>query len=553
MLTLTRKFTTSLLVDVNADGFPDLVLGTDYYNGNADNIVLLNDGSGDFTKRPEVKLPRSVFGANQSSQDIVAHDVNGDGRIDLIICGTQGEPGYVGRFLQILINNGDGTFRDESSTRLIGSSSKSTGAWNRFIRLADLNGDGALDIVLNINQGYSGESVDMIWLNDGRGRYTGISSTVLADRLADVEVIDVDEDGCPDLVEVTAFEGFLQYRVFYNRTPFKALSRRAANDLDGVGKSAVVVANTQNQIQAGRLVNNQLQWSALTSAPIGFRPLGLFDLQGNGKSDLPMLNLTQGDRGDAVVWPDFQQSSAITLRQVRTLWRVDAVGDLDGDGKGDLVWRFTGNSGNIDDTGVSYVWFTDGAGVTQVRKRGGAPLDWTLLGAADLNGDGADDMLYVSPANAMRALMATPNRTCANLSAGSLPTGTTALRLGDFSGNRRGDVLALGPQNDVKLYMLNAVGVDLPPFGGAPDDPNASCTSGGSRVVAQTVKSLGTIGQGWRYLASGDFDGNGLLDVAWLQPNGAIALWLMNLGEGTPTVIVNAGSLPAGYSAHPLH
>ncbi|MFY8064529.1 MAG: FG-GAP repeat domain-containing protein, partial [Usitatibacteraceae bacterium] len=116
------------------------------------NIVLLNDGSGDFTKRPEVKLPRSVFGANQSSQDIVAHDVNGDGRIDLIICGTQGEPGYVGRFLQILINNGDGTFRDESSTRLIGSSSKSTGAWNRFIRLADLNGDGVLDIVLNINK-----------------------------------------------------------------------------------------------------------------------------------------------------------------------------------------------------------------------------------------------------------------------------------------------------------------------------------------------------------------------------------------------------------------
>lgn len=57
MLTLTRKFTTSLLVDVNADGFPDLVLGTDYYNGNADNIVLLNDGSGDFTKRPKLSFP----------------------------------------------------------------------------------------------------------------------------------------------------------------------------------------------------------------------------------------------------------------------------------------------------------------------------------------------------------------------------------------------------------------------------------------------------------------------------------------------------------------
>ena len=553
MLSLGRKFVSSLLVDVNGDGFPDLVLGTDHDGGNADNTILLNDGTGDFTKRAEVKLPPSVFGANQNTMDIVAHDVNGDGKVDLIICGTQAEPFYAGRYLQILVNNGDGTFRDETSTRLSGNSSKSTGAWYRFVRLADMNGDGALDIVMNINQLYNGESADMIWLNDGRGRFTGIASTVLTDRLADVEVIDVDEDGRPDLVEVTGFEGFLQYRVFYNRTPFKALSRRAANDLDGNGRSALVVSNTQGQVQAGRLVNNQLQWSTAATVPKGMRLLGLFDAQGNGKSDLPMLNLTQGDRGDAVVWPDFQSSSPTTLRQVRTLWRVDAVGDLDGDGKGDLVWRFTGNSGNIDDTGVSYVWFTDGAGVTQVRKRGGAPLDWTLLGAADLNGDGADDMVYVSPANAMRALMATPGRTCANLSAGSLPAGSTALRLGDFSGNRRGDVLALNAQNEVKLYMLSAVGIELPPFGGAPDDPNASCTPGGSRLLAQTVKSLGAIGSGWRYLASGDFDGNGLLDVAWLQPNGAIALWLMNLGDANPTVLANAGSLPAGYSAHPLH
>jgi hypothetical protein len=540
-------------VDVNGDGSPDLVLGTDHDGGNADNIVLLNDGTGDFTKRVEVKLPRSNFGANQNTMDIVAHDVNGDGKPDLIICGTGAEPFYVGRFLQILIGNGDGTFRDESGSRLVGAPYKTTGAWNRFIRMTDLNGDGATDIVLNIDQGYTSEVIDMIWLNDGSGRYSAVQSTALAAQLGPVEVMDVDEDGRPDLVEVTGYQGYLQYRVFFNRTPFKALSRRAVNDVDGLGKSALITSNAQGQLQAGRLVNGQLQWSSLVSVPTGFRLLGLFDLQGNGKSDLPLLNLTQGDRGDAVVWPDLQQSSAVTLRQVRTLWRVDATGDLDGDGRGDIVWRFTGNSGNIDDTGVSYVWFTDGSAVTQVRKRGGAPLDWTLLGAADLNGDGADDMLYVSPGNALRALMATPGRTCANISAGALPAGASALRLADFSGNRRGDVLTVNQQNEVRVYMLSAVGVDLPPYTGAADDPNASCTPGGSRAAAQTTKLLGVAGTGWRYLASGDFDGNGIVDIAWLQPNGTIALWLLGTGDAAPSVIPNAGVLPAGYAAHPLH
>ena len=71
--------------------------------------------------------------------------------------------------------------------------------------------------------------------------------------------------------------------------------------------------------------------------------------------------------------------------------------DLDGDGSGDLVWRY--RTPGTDDSGVSYVWFTDGNNVSQVRKRGGAPLDWALLGARDVNGDGAADMIYLSADN----------------------------------------------------------------------------------------------------------------------------------------------------------
>jgi hypothetical protein len=198
---------------------------------------------------------------------------------------------------------------------------------------------------------------------------------------------------------------------------------------------------------------------------------------------------------------------------------------------------------------VSYIWFSDGAGITQVRKRGGAPLDWTLLGARDLNADGAADMIYVSPAGAVRALMATPNRTCANLSAGNLPAGFSALRLGDFTGNTRGDILARNATSgEVRILSLDAFGLTLPAYTGAPDDPNASCT-GSSLVVTQKSTTLPlNAAAGWTYYASGDFDGNGIHDVVWKRPDNTLTVWLMQRNGAAPQVIDNAGAAPAGYS-----
>ena len=326
------------------------------------------------------------------------------------------------------------------------------------------------------------------------------------------------------------------------------LSKRGGIDLDGSGKSAIIVRSLSGQLRAGRMVNNNFQWSNLSDPGTNFSLQGTVDFAGNGKSDLTMLNLTQGDRGDAVVWRDFMSSSSTILRKVRTLWRVDAVGDLDGDGFGDLVWRFTGNSGNIDDTGVSYIWFTDGTGVTQVRKRGGAPLNWTLLGAADINADGAADMVYISPNNVVRVLMATPNRTCANISGGNLPAGFTPLHLADFSGQKRGDILARkNSTGQVQIISLNATGLVLPLFAGSPDDQNASCT-GTALQATQSVYYPGTVDPSWTFYATGDFNGDGIFDVVWQRPDGTLTLWLMNAGGASPTVIANAGTAPAGFT-----
>jgi hypothetical protein len=173
-----------------------------------------------------------------------------------------------------------------------------------------------------------------------------------------------------------------------------------------------------------------------------------------------------------------------------------------------------------------------------------------MLGAMDLNGDGAADMLYLSPAGQLRALMATPGRTCANLSAGAVPAGFSVLKFADFSGSRRGDLLIRDAAGNTQLLSLSASGVILPTYTGDPDDQNASCTSS-TQTVANCPIVLPASNPTWSFYASGDLNGDGIVDIIWLQPDGTLSVWLMN-SNGVPTVVQNAGSASSGYVPVPL-
>ncbi len=327
--------------------------------------------------------------------------------------------------------------------------------------------------------------------------------------------------------------------------PLTPLSTRGGIDLDGNNRGAIVLRSAGSQMLAGRLVNNQFQFTPLADPGASFRVVGIGDFDGNGKSDLAFQNITQGEFGDVKIWKDFSSANEVFWRQVKQVWDVQAVGNLDGDSFGDLVWRYVATDPR--DTGVSYVWFTNGNAVTQVRKRGGAPLNWTLLGAMDINGDGAADMIYISPDGLVRALMAMPNRTCANFLINNMTPGFAALKLADFTGNRRGDMLLHNPSTgNISMFSLNASGLPLPPPSTDPDNPNASCTGTTTSVVV-TVFGFPQIDPAWRFFASGDFNGDGTADVVWVRPNGTLTVWLMNPNGATPTVIDNAGTAPGGY------
>jgi hypothetical protein len=186
-------YTTSEFVDVNTDTFPDLILGDagDDLEGGPDSLVLLNDGTGHFSILANA-IPSKPFSDTDSAMDIDAADINGDGYQDLFIAFTKWE--YAGRYIQILINNQDGTFSDETSTRL--PQSDNYDPWIKWVYLLDLDMDGHLDIVATSVGGQE----PLFYLNNGDGTFRPLPNVFNIGKDDLFTFLDLDQDGYLDVL-----------------------------------------------------------------------------------------------------------------------------------------------------------------------------------------------------------------------------------------------------------------------------------------------------------------------------------------------------------------
>jgi hypothetical protein len=192
-----NRYTSSLFVDVNGDGKLDLVLGAEDHTPSS--VVLLNDGAGHFHVLPNA-LPPKPFVANAIALDIASLEINGDTHPDLLIAFTKGDPFYVGRWIQVLINNGNGTFRDETATRL--PQFDNNNAWPIFLEPLDLDRTGTLDFVVHL--GGDGEPPPF-YLSGPNGTFHSAAVAVPPGRLW--AFVDTNGDNQPDLVTVDPSSG----------------------------------------------------------------------------------------------------------------------------------------------------------------------------------------------------------------------------------------------------------------------------------------------------------------------------------------------------------
>lgn len=163
--------TFSGLVDVDADGDLDLILGA-WDGGTAlkTNTILLNDGHGDFTQAAPILLPASGID-QQSILEVEAIDLNGDAFPDLMLSITNGGPHdtfYHTDYIQLLVNDGSGHYRDETAARLPQSTDSSQPGWLMSLSPVDFNHDGYADI-LAVSAGLPVTS--KVYLNRGDGTF----------------------------------------------------------------------------------------------------------------------------------------------------------------------------------------------------------------------------------------------------------------------------------------------------------------------------------------------------------------------------------------------
>jgi Ca2+-binding RTX toxin-like protein len=232
---------------------------------------------------------------------------------------------------------------------------------------------------------------------------------------------------------------------------------------------------------------------------------GVGDFNGDGDSDILWRSPSTG-QVDSWQMKTGGWGGSIDLGATKPAnWTLAGTGDFDGDGTSDVLWRDISNS-QVDQWHMKN---GNWAGSIDLGKTKGA--DWTLAGVADFNGDGTSDVLWrkIDTSQVDQWEMKNGNWSKSIDLGATKGSEWTLAGVGDFNGDGTTDVL---------WRSINTSQVD-----------QWQMKNGN---WSQSIDLGATKGADWAVAGIGDFNADGTSDVLWFNTkSGQEEYWSMKAGN----------------------
>ncbi|MCO6431581.1 MAG: VCBS repeat-containing protein [Deltaproteobacteria bacterium] len=310
-------------------------------------------GTGDYTAQ-------GTYSAPDSSSRIAFGDFTGDGILDLVTLGGDGE---------VRVGNGDGTFQAETNIGAIES---------QIFAMVDINGDGKDDLVTFSN-------AVRVRFSNGDGSFSDpVVSSKAYGTTSRFEFADFNSDGFLDILAGSGTNAEVMFGTgsgsFTQGVSFAAAGITSSGDIDGDGNADLISSNATGVYVRYGSGSGSFSSAVTLVSGANFNTVGVGDYNQDGRDDIAVW------QGGSVHTYTNEGGSNFSLSQSFAIGVPLGIHieDANNDGKADLII----------DAGNTHIRFGDGEGNF-------TPTANTVAGGgngvlADLNNDGVSDIGFAS-------------------------------------------------------------------------------------------------------------------------------------------------------------